>query len=168
MSIHSELKSGFRYDWELFDKDGQLVEKWSDMNLMPTQGLNYMLETSFRGGAPSSTWYIAVYANDYTPTPAITAAAFASTAGECITYTPALRPAFTPSAASAGAIDNSAAKAEFVSTATTTLYGGAIMSSSGKGATTGSIASIVRFSSPKTFATGSTLRVTAGLVFVSA
>ena len=58
--------------------------------------------------------------------------------------------------------------AEFTSNADKTIYGGFMSSASAKGATSGVLSSIVRFSSPKTFSIDTVLRVSAGLTLVSA
>lgn len=161
------VRSGFKYHWELFAQDGRLIDDWTDTNLMPIEGLNYMLSVAFRNGTQLPIWYISIYEGNYTPVGGLTAATYPSAATECTAYVAATRPAFTTAAPSAGAIDNSASRAEFVSVSDKTLYGGAILSSPTKGSTAGAIASAVRFASPKPFATGSTLRVTAGIVLTS-
>jgi len=163
----SSIQAGFRYDWEIIGKDGVVTDAWTDHNIMPAQGLDYMLNCSFRGSGQETSWYIAVFSGDYTPRAGLTAADFSATAGEAIGYVSGTRPAFTPSASAGGAIDNAASRAEFVSTTDVTLYGGAILSANTKASTAGVVASVVRFGSPKSFPIGSTLRVTAGLAFFS-
>lgn len=168
MSAFNELAlAGFKYHFTLFDPSGRLVDQWSEKNLIPTEGLHYLLNVAFREGTQLPSWYIALYEGNYTPVAGLTAATFPAAASECTTYTSATRPAFTPAAPVSGSIDNAAALATFVSSADKTIYGGAILSSSAKGSTSGVIASAVRFSSTKPFTSGSTLAVTAGLVLTS-
>lgn len=168
MSTHKErAKVGFEYHFELFDPSGQLVDKWDQTNLIPIEGVHYMLNAAFREGTQLPSWYIALYEGNYTPVAGLTAATFPAAASECTTYTNATRPAFVPAAPVSGSIDNVASIASFTSSADKTIYGGAILSSSAKGSTSGVIASAVRFSSPKPFTSGSVLAVTAGLLLIS-
>lgn len=166
-ALKEQARIGFKYHFELFDPSGRLVDRWDETNIIPTEGLHYLLNVAFRDGTKLPSWSIALYEGNYTPVAGLTAATFPSAASECTTYASATRPAFTPSAPVSGSIDNAAALATFVSSADKTIYGGAILSSSAKGSTSGVIASAVRFSSTKPFTSGSTLAVTAGLVLTS-
>ena len=49
-----------------------------------------------------------------------------------------------------------------------TVYGGFLSSSSVRGGTTGTLLSVVRFSTPKVLENGSELRVSAGITLASA
>ena len=163
---YSPAAAGFTYHWELERPDGT-VDRWVDKNLLPTEVLNYMLSTAFRDGAKQSSWYVAIYEGNYTPTADVTAATFPSLATECTSYSAATRPAYVSSAPAGGSIDNAASRAEFTATADKTIYGGALVSAATKGSTSGVLGSIVRFASPKPFVTGSVLRCTAGAVITS-
>ncbi|MEK7425739.1 MAG: hypothetical protein AAB131_18090 [Actinomycetota bacterium] len=165
--MDSKTKPGFTYLIELFDPQGKLLDTEIVHNLVPIEGLNYFLGTGIAGVTQATAHYIGLFEGNYTPIPAITAATIIAAATECTTYTPSARPAFTHGAIANGRADNSASRAEFTATADKTIYGGFISSVAAKGATSGRLISAVRFASPKAFTTGSVLRVTAGLEFIS-
>jgi hypothetical protein len=167
MHLHDALPIQFVYQLEHFDRHGLLLERSEHKNLVPTEGLNYMLNASFRGGAAPSAWYVGLFEGDYTPVATVTAATLPSAATETTTYSSATRVAWTIVDATAGSLTNAASRAEFTSTATRTLYGGFISSASGKGSTGGVLASVVRFASPQVFTTGNVLRITAGIILAS-
>lgn len=131
-------------------------------NTLTTEGLNYLLETGLRGGAALPSFFVALFANDYTPTAALTAAQFPATAGEITSstegYSETERQAWTPAAATGGMMDNTAALSQFtIATATSlTIRGAALLSSNLKGATVGKLISATKFSHARTQYNGDT------------
>jgi len=158
---------GLVYTVEVVNKNGEVSQIETIHNRIPTEGLNHVLNTVFKGGAQYSSWYLGLYEGTYTPTDGDTAASVASSATECTAYAESTRQAFTSGAVASGTLDNTASRAEFTMSANKTVYGGFLVSSSTKGGTNGVLLSIVRFSSPKVLESGSTLRVTAGVSFSS-
>lgn len=137
-------------------------------NLIPTEGLNYMLGASLTGVAQSSTWYIALFEGNYTPVAGVTAATFPADATECTAYTEASRVTWTPGAISAGSVSNTASKAVFTMNATKTVYGIAQTSVATKSAVTGTLISVARFSVAKSVVSTDVLNVTSTLTATSA
>lgn len=166
--MDSKTHIGFTYHLELFDPFGRLINVDTVRNLVPVEGLNYFIGAALAGTTQATQHYAALYEGNYTPIPSITAAAMVAAATECTTYSNSTRVLWVPGTIAAGRVDNVASRAEFTATADKTVYGGFITSSSAKGSTSGRLVSAVRFSSPKAFSTGSVLRVTAGIEFVSA
>lgn len=164
--MNEQLTPGFNWKVELI-KDGVVVDVTDDHNIMPTEGMNHLLSVLLKSGAQIGNWYVGIYNANYTPVLGDTAATFPGTATENVAYTSATRPAFTAGTVSAGAVDNTAAVAEFTSNANATVYGGFIVSSAVKGGTTGVLLSAVKFSTSKNFEAGSILRVTAGFTLTS-
>lgn len=180
------VKAGFRYQLEhlrrvevmqamglsvegLERRGGMVVLSTEDVsNLIPTEGLNYMLGTSLTGVAQSSTWYIALFEGNYTPAAGVTAATFPADATECTAYTEASRVTWTPGAISAGSVSNTASKAVFTMNATKTVYGIAQTSVATKSATTGTLISVARFSVAKSVVATDILNVTSTLTATSA
>ena len=160
------FKPGFTYTIETL-KDGQIVDREVQHNLIPTEGLNHILSVLLSGGAQVATWYIGLYEGNYTPSTNDVMATFPAAATETTAYGAATRIEFTEGAIAAGAVDNSAARAEFTFNATKTIYGGFICSSPAKGNASGTLLSVVRFGSPKPVESGSVLRVTAGFSTLS-
>lgn len=164
----SEIKTGAVYRVEVVAPDGTVSQQSIERNLVPTEGLNHMAAVVFKSGSQVGTWYIAPFEGNYTPVPSDTAATISAASGESTAYAAAARPAFVSGSVAVGAVDNTGSKAEFVYNANKTVQGVFIVSSSPKGGTTGTLVSVVRFSSPKTVDSGSTLRVVAGFAFASA
>jgi hypothetical protein len=169
-ALSTGMYAGFTYLVEVVRPDGSVDHSQTEevRNLMPTEGMNHMLNTQFRGGAQVATWYIGLYAANYTPTLSDVASTFATTASEVTAlYDEANRVAFVEAAAANGAIDNSASRAEFTFNGAATVYGGFISSAAAKGALTGVLASVVRFASAKVLEDEAVLRITAGFTLLN-
>ena len=137
-----------------YDSNGANPE--STANLLPTQGLNYLLETSLRNGAQQTQWYLAIFSGAYTPVAGVTASTFTSSATEITSasegYTEATRRPWTSAATSGGVIDNVADRAAFTiaSANEVVIRGAALLSDPVKGGTNGVLVSIARFANPRT------------------
>lgn len=158
---------GFEYTVEVLDKDGNVTDREVVHNIMPLEGIHHVLNTVLKGGAQVAQWHIGLYETAYTPTPNDKMANFPSAAVEATEYEATTRLPFTPGNLADGSVDNSANAAEFKFTAAKLIYGGFISSSSAKGSTSGVLLSAVRFGSPKSVDSSSTLRVTAGFTMAS-
>lgn len=163
----SELaRIGFIYDVEHW-RAGVLLQKEATHNLMPTEGLNYLLDTSVRGGAALSSWYIGIFEGNYTPVAADTAATFVASSTESTAYSESTRQTYTTVAAAAGVLTNAAATATFTMNASKTIYGGFISSASAKSATTGKLLSAAKFSTSKAVESTDQLIITATITLTS-
>lgn len=120
-------------------------------NLIPDEGLLHMLNVVFGAVAKVPSWYLALFSGQINPASNWTAANFAATANEITSgtegYSNATRPVFTAAPAAANQITNFAAKATFniVCTTSVLVEGAALLSSSGKGSTSGVLASASRY-----------------------
>lgn len=153
---------GFKYLIEVITA-GQVVDSFEVDNLMPTEGVNHLLNVAFKSGTQVTSWYLGLFEGDYTPTVGDTAATFSAAATETTAYASATRMAWTAGSVASGVLDNSALRAEFAFTAGKVIYGGFMTSAAAKGATSGALISVVRFPSPRTLDVDSILRVTAGI-----
>ena len=161
-------KAGFTYTLETV-KNGQVIDKEVVHNLIPVEGINYLINTGLKAGAAFPAFYVGLFEGAYTPLPADTMATFPAAATELVAYAETTRRALVLGAVSAGAVDNVASKAEFTGTTNGKLaHGGFICSAPAKGAATGVLISAVRFTSPKTLDAGTVLRVTGGFQITSA
>lgn len=137
-----------------YDSNGANPE--STANLLPTQALNYLLETGLRNGAQHTQWYLAIFSGAYTPVDGLTAATFASAATEITSasegYTEPTRRPWAPTAALGGVMDNVADRAAFTiaSANEITIRGAALLSDPIKGGTNGVLLSITRFTNART------------------
>jgi hypothetical protein len=157
---------GFIWDVKHY-RQGRLLDHEVVHNLMPTEGLNYLLDTSVRGVAQLTSWYIGLFEGNYTPVLADTAATFPASATESTAYAEAARQAFTVVAAAGGVLTNTAAPATFTANASKTWYGGFISSASAKSATTGKLLSAAQFSTAKAVANTDQLIITASITLTS-
>ena len=138
----------------IHDVNGQ--DERADPNLLPDEGLMYLLTVGLYNGTKLPTWNLALYAANYTPLANLTAASFPATASEITSitegYTEATRPIWTPSAPSVNMIDNLANKAAYtIATASSLVVNGAaLLSESAKGAVTGKLVSATKFGAART------------------
>jgi hypothetical protein len=137
-------------------------------NLIPTEGLNYMLGAALTGVTQATTWYVALFEGNYTPIAGVTAATFPAAATESTAYDEAARVTWTPGSISAGSVSNTASKAVFTMNATKAIYGIAQTSVSTKSATTGTLVSVARFAAVKNVVATDVLNVTSTLTATSA
>lgn len=164
-----KVACGFRYEFEqVCPKTGIVLNRQVEHNLMPIEGLNYLITAALLGGSQLGQWYLAPYEGAYDPQPLDTMATFPGSATELTAYVSATRPLVQLAAASGGTTDNSANRIELVGTTNGKFVtGGFISSSPTKGATTGVLLSAVRLPSPEPLRAGGIVRATAGFVFVS-
>lgn len=113
---------------------GDLIERIVGPNIIPTQGLDHILNVILHGGTQVNPWYYALYTGATVPAAGLTGATFAATQTEFTGYDETTRVAFNEGASSGGVIDNAANRAVFTINATATIRGGALLSASGKGA----------------------------------
>lgn len=103
-----------------------------DDNLLPTLGLNHVLNVVLHGTAQIATWYVAPFKNNSAPGAGLTGANFNTDLDELTEYAETTRPAYVEAAAAGGAITNSASKAAFTINAPVNNWGAALLSSSVK------------------------------------
>jgi len=149
--IHGSMLGVGKYYHTVNGRDEQV-----DTNLIPAEGIAHILNVVFGATAKVSTWYLAPYSNNYTPTSTVTAATFdslgAELAGAPEGYTESTRREWVDAAASAGKIGNLSSRATFtIVTATTiNINGAGLLSSNVKEGTTGTLASMTKFASTRT------------------
>lgn len=145
------------------DVNGQ--DHQTDPNLIVDEGLMHMLGVTLASATQITAWYVALYAANYTPLAALTAASFPATASEITSgsegYTQSTRVAWTPGTVAADAVDNSASKATFtiITASTLAVNGAALVSASAKGATSGKLMSATKFSSTRSLSNGDTFNL---------
>lgn len=149
------VKISQNYHVDCFAPDGTL--KWSDdiENLVVTEGRNKYLDAALKTGLASPAWYVGLKGTGTV----VAGDTLASHAGwsEINPYT-GDRPAWTPGTIASGSVDNSASKASFSITGTSTVYG-CFLASAASG-TTGTLLGAGDFGTPKAVESGDTLSVT--------
>lgn len=119
----------------------ELKDERSIINLVPTAGLNDVLDKYWAGSAYTAAWYMGLI-NDTSYTGIVAGDTMASHAGwtEDANYASATRPAVSFSAASGG-VKATSATVNFSMNATTNLKGAFVASNSTKSGTTGILSS---------------------------
>jgi len=133
----ARVKFGGKFTVECYGRDGKL--KWIDTieNLVVTAGLDSILDVVLCGTTQIATWYVGL--TDGTPTVAA-GDIMSSHAGwvEITAYDEAARQTYTETR-TAETVSNSAAKAVFTISGTTTVGGAFLTSIATKGGTTGTL-----------------------------
>lgn len=136
-------------------RDNSMESFAIDKNLLTTQGLVHALNVLMPptgGYAQLVNWYFAPYSGNYTPTDALTAANFTTTATELTAYTAGTRllleVANAAVTASTGNVGDEAIMT-LSSGGPYNVYGVGILSASSKSATTGVCLAGIRFTNPK-------------------
>ena len=159
MNITGATEVGGVFEFELV-RDGKVIDKWSDHNLVTNEGLNDLLQVYLGNGTQKATWYVGLFEGNYTPVATVTAATIASAATECVAYDEATRPEWVEAAAASQQITNTASKATFTINATKTVYGAFLVSDSTKGGTAGVLFAASRFSTARALIDDDQLLVT--------
>ena len=126
-----------------------------DHNLLPDEGLTYLLLVGAANGTKIGTWYLSIYAANYTPLAGLTAASYPATASEITSssegYTESTRPVWTPTTPTTPMVDNLANKAAYTiaTAASLTVNGAAVVSDATKGAVTGKLLSATKFTAAR-------------------
>lgn len=124
-------------------------------NLVPTEGINYLLGVALGGVSVAAGFYLAPFSGATAPAATWAAANFASTASEITSttngFSQTTRPAWTPGSVSSGSIDNLSAEAAFnvVTTTSVTITGAALLTNNTRGGTSGSLISATAFSASR-------------------
>jgi hypothetical protein len=159
-------KIGFIHKIEHF-RDGELIDVEEVHNLVPTEGLNHILEVALRAGSSLPAWYVSLFEGNYTPVAGVTALTYPAAATESTAYSESNRVLWVPAAASAGVLTNSASKAVFTMNATKAIYGIGMSSAQAKSATSGVLVSAARFASVKNVVAADVLNVTSSITMTS-
>ena len=131
-------------------------------NLVVNEGMAHILNVALGATAKPAGYFLALFNGAASPQANWTAASFAAAASEIVSmtegYTNPTRPAWTPSAASGNRIDNMAAVATvtIATAAQVNVTGAAMLTSSGRGSTTGVLVSATRYAAERTFQNGDT------------
>lgn len=135
-------------------------------NLLPDQGLNYLVNVGFHTLAKVNNWYLALFASNVEPAANWTAAAFPATASEIVSategYTGANRPRFESTASNGKSVDNltgGEAAFEIVTATQLTVTGAALLSDQLKGSTAGVLASATKFPTARVLLNGDTFEL---------
>lgn len=134
----------------------------------PAQGRDYLMDVGVHGGTQVPTWYIALFEGDYDSQEDDTAANIGSRATEITAYSETTRQEFKEAAATGGATSNSGAVALVTLTAQKAVSGFALVSSAGKGSSTGILLCYQRLPTAHTYPAGTAIKIPVGLLLANA
>lgn len=158
---------GFRWHAEIINADGSVAEKESAWNLIPADGIDFLIRAPFGDVGSISTFFLGLFRGNYIPSPSTSAADIPSGMIEFVDYSEASRPEWVRQLASIGTMDNLSQKAEFTVTQDRTIYGAFLVSNATKGGNNGLVLSCVRFATPKPLTAGQTVKLSGGLTYTS-
>lgn len=138
------FKIGSVYTFECFDKHGNLRWREECHNITVNTGLDDILDKYFKGSSYTASFFVGL--TDGTPTVAA-GDTMASHAGwvEVTAYDEAVRQTLTPGSVSSQSVDNSASKAVFTISGSTTIGGGFVTTDNTKGGSSGTLVNAVAF-----------------------
>lgn len=151
-------------------RNGMVIDEWDDNNLIPTEGLNFVLNVLTQAATTKiNTWYVAIGTGNYTVAATDTAANIVGVgrANESSLYAEATRPAVTLTASTVASVTNSAAKATFTANAGVVVTNAFVVSTSPKGDVAGTLLSSLKLGTAKTLASADQLVVTFTLTAAS-
>ena len=160
----NKLEVGGVFTIEQF-RDGKLIDKWEEKNIVTAEGLNNMLDNALLNAADGLSWYIGLFEGAHIPADGDTNAVPGFT--EVTVYTPAARVAWTGVLGSKQ-VTNSAAKAVFTMTGTKTVTGAFLASTATQGAGVGVLFASSRFSADRSVIATDVLNITYTLQAASA
>lgn len=165
--IDSLAVKGFQWTLEIKEADGSVAHKETRFNLIPSQGMDFLVRTPFGDVSPVSTFYLGLFRGNYVPSPATSATDIPTNMNEFIDYSEAQRPLWDRTFSAPSSMDNATSKASFTITQDRTIYGAFLVSSPVKGGNSGLLLSCVRFSSPKPVSVGQVVELSGGLTYIS-
>lgn len=158
---------GFRHEFEQFcAATGEVIHREFKFNRIPQLGIDFLIQSPFGDVAPIPNFYCALFRNNVLPDAGMTAADLPSVLGEFTEYSETTRPEWERVYNGAGTWDNAAAKAIFTATVERDIYGSCIVSNPVKGANTGLLLSVVRFSTVKKISPEHPGRLACGLTYI--
>jgi hypothetical protein len=161
-------KTGFIYLPTHLDRNGRALSVEEAPNIVPTVGLDYLVNAALFGDAQFTTWYLGLFNNNWSPVAGDTMTTLIASAGENQAYTGTARQAIPFPAVAAGETNTIDTPNIFEFATAQTIRGGFITTSPTWGGTTGLLISAVLFPSPKVMLAGESLKVPVGFGLQSA
>ncbi len=162
----SVIPVGFTYTPEIVYPDGRIETGPPVCNLIPQDGIDFLMGMVRATTSPIANWYLFLYEGNYVPAADADSSILQTTIQESLAYDEATRPLWNNDYDGIGVADNAANRAIFTFNATKTIYGAGICSVAAKGSASGLLLSVARFSSPKITEPGAEFRLTGGLTLI--
>ncbi|OLU22905.1 hypothetical protein BVH03_21880 [Pseudomonas sp. PA15(2017)] len=157
---------GFRHELQLFDRrTGELVHREVKHNRIPQAGLDFLAQAPFGDVASIPAFYCGLFTKNFLASANTSAADIPAIMGEFLDYSEPTRPEWLRSY-NDGTYDNLASKAVFTPTKDATVYGSFIVSNQTKGANSGLLLSVVRFSTAKQLSVDLDAKLVCGITYI--
>ena len=141
-------------------RDGKVIDTWEQPNIVVDAGLNYILDAALSGATTSTTHYIGLFSNNYTP---IATTAITDLTEVTTKYNETVRPTWNEGGAVSKTISNSASVATFTFNLPENIYGAFLTNINTKGSTAGRLIAASRFASVRSMLALDVLQVTYSL-----
>lgn len=144
-------------------RNGEVIDVIHSPNIVVDEGLNHILDVALSNGAQSTTWYVGIFKNNYTPVAGDVAATFAGSgvANEVITEVDETsRPQWVDAGVSSKTVTNSASPAVFTANQSVAVYGAFLISNATMGGTTGVLCAASKFAAVRNLLNTDVLNIT--------
>lgn len=139
-------------------RDGKVIDSWVEDNIVVDSGLNYILDAALSGAAATTTFYVGLFSNNYTP---ISSTLITDLVEVNAKYNEVTRPQWVEAGVSAKTVTNSASPAAFTFNASETVYGAFLCNYQTKGNTANTtVIAASKFTTARAVAASDELRVT--------
>jgi len=166
-----QYEVGFTYTLKHIGVDGKLISVEQVHNIMPIVGIDYLLNTAFKGGSAYTSWYVSLFDANRLPLSTDTMETLMAdcTENTAYTVTGGARKLITFPAVNSGTLStlDDANENEFDFVGASTVRGAFITTNVTRGNNAGLLISAVLFPSPKVISAGESLRVPVGFALVS-
>lgn len=158
-SLRQRFKLGATFEFECFDRDGNL--KWTEEvhNIMVNVGLNDVLDKFFKGATYTASHYVGLHDSTTGPVAGDTMASHGGWT-EVTAYTEANRVGYVPGAVSGQSVSNSGSVAQFNINGSCTVDGAFLTTDNTKGGSSGTLISAADFAASRSCSDGDLMKVT--------
>lgn len=158
--------NGFEWTF-VVTENGEEVSREVSRNLIPADGMAFLVRSPFGDVAPINTFYLGLFRGDYIPTSATKATDIPGNMIEFVDYEEAQRPLWDRAFDGGATMDNEDSKSVFTATQDRLIRGAFLCSDPTKGGNSGLVLSCVRFATPKQLSPGQKGELYGGLTYIS-
>lgn len=159
--------NGFVWNTTIVGVDGEVVDRFTTKNVIPAEGMAFLVRSPFGDVSPISTFYLGLFRGDYIPGGSSKASDIPGNMIECIDFEEAARPLWDRAFNGVATMDNEGSKAEFTFTQDRLIHGAFLVTDPVKGSGNGMLLSCVRYPSPKQVYAGQKATLSGGLTYIS-
>jgi hypothetical protein len=153
-------------------RNGEQIDVWEKFNLVPNEGINYLLGTGYNAETQIGSWYLFLMRTNYTPVATSTGALITGAGSDIYEFKDYTgnRPLIAFDTAAGQSVSNTTTSADFtIDTALfgfNTIWGGGIIQAQTKGTTgagNGKLVSLVNLGAGRVVQTGDIIKATVSI-----